>query len=118
MAALSSAVVLPSAGEGAPRITPTVEATQKGDFKASALALKASAANSVLARGILACVDDLVKTDRKLPRLTCNTLKKISLAAAFTADSSLDSVQFNAKAFSGEVQLMATPVGGGRGLPG
>lgn len=100
--ALPSAVVLPSEGEGGPKDPGDrrVEGALKKNFDVSALVLKASVANSVMARGILAWVEDLVKadckSDRKLSSATCNTLKKIFLAAAFTADS----VQYSAKALA------------------
>lgn len=67
------------------------------DFEASAFAVQASAANSMLA-----WVEDLTMSDLRLSRATCNTLK-ISLAAVFAADSLLDAMQFIAKALAANI---------------
>lgn len=45
-------------------------------------------------------MEDLIAKDKKLLRATHNTLKKMSLVAAFTADLSLDTLQFSAKALA------------------
>lgn len=97
--------IIPSEGEGGPKDScdPRVESALKRGFETSALALQASVANSVMARAMLSWIEDLEKSGEKLSRAGRNSLKKISLAAAFTANSSLDALQFTAKSLASNV---------------
>lgn len=68
----------------------------KKSFESLALALRAAAANSVMVQAMASWMEDFETSDVEMSQAARNYLKKISLAATFTADSSLVAVQFTA----------------------
>lgn len=76
-----------------------MEFALRRSFEASLLALRAHAVNSLMARAMKLWLDDLASSD-ELSRATKHTLKKIFMAAAFAANSSLDALQCSASALA------------------
>lgn len=105
VAALASSAIIPSEREGGPKdpCDRRVEAALKRGFETSSLALRATTANSVIARAMMAWIEELENSREKMSRTMRNSLRKISMAAAFTADSSLDTMQFIAKSLASNV---------------
>lgn len=99
--ALSSAVVILSEGEEGPKdaTDKRMEFFLKRSFEASAMALKAASANSIMARAAYVWANK-VAASSKLPKRFRSQLKKISLAAAFASDSLYDALQLSARALA------------------
>lgn len=95
IAALSTQSVLPSEGEGGPKdaCDRRIKATLKCCFEASAYALRA-ATMSLLSRATCLWADEMKKSARKL---------RMSLAAVFSSDESLDSLKFVSRAMAHSV---------------
>lgn len=95
VAAISSAAILPSEGKGGPKdsIDKRVETFLRRDFEASALALRATSANSIMARVAFVWANDLAKIP-KIPKKARSINKKISLVSAY------DSLQLSARAMA------------------
>lgn len=85
-----------------PRITATRkwESQLKHNFKFSSFSFRAVSANSIKARATFVWAEELAKEEKELPNRVKDTLKKISLAAAFAADSSLDMMHYYARAMA------------------
>lgn len=69
-----------------------VETFLKHNFEATALALKAASANSIMVRATYFSAKEL-SASSKLSKKAKSQLKKISLATAFALDSSFDTLQ-------------------------
>lgn len=80
-----------------------MESALRRDLEAPALAIRASAANSIVSQALMVGVEDLLASDKTLSRPMHNTLKKRSLAAAFSTDAPLEAMQFSARAVSANV---------------
>lgn len=105
VASLFSNSVLPPDGHELPRdpCDRRIEQALRRNFKASSAALRASNACSLFARAAYSWALDLSAADKKLPEGVKDVLKKITLAAAFSADASLDAIQMTARAMAGNV---------------
>lgn len=99
--ALSSAALIPLEGEGGPKdaTDKRVDTFLKRSFEATALALKAASATSVMARVAFVWAKE-VSSSSKLSKKFRSQLKKIYLAAAFASDSSYDALQLSARALA------------------
>lgn len=64
---------------------------------------EASSQASIMARAVISWVDKLAKSESELTKRALNSLKKISVAPAFMADTSLDSVQLSTRAMANQV---------------
>lgn len=80
-----------------------IELSLKRSFETSSQALRAAASNSLMARATCFWAEDMALKEPKLSKRAKNSLKKISLAAALTADSSYDARQLSARAMAPNV---------------
>lgn len=105
MAVLASSSVIPADGDGGPKdaCDRQIESGLQKSFDASALALRVASANLLMARATMSWIEDYQNSAGKLPKDLRNLFKKLSLAAGFAADSSLDALQFSAKAMASNV---------------
>lgn len=92
MVALPSTAVISSVWDGGPKdaTDKRVEASLKRNFEALALALKAAAANLIMARAAYVWANE-VAASTKLPKRFRSQLKKIVLASAFASAFASDS---------------------------
>lgn len=70
------------------------------NFKSASWAFRAASANSILACAAFIWTKELAKVEKDLPKRVKNMLKKIFLTAAFTADSSFDTMQYFPRAMA------------------
>lgn len=105
VAALASSSVIPADGDGGPKdaCDRHIEMALRKSFDASALALRAVSANSLMSRAMMSWIEEFQESAGKLPKDIRALLKKISLAASFAAESSLDALQFSAKSLASNV---------------
>lgn len=94
--------IIPADKDGGPKdaCDRRIETALQKSFDASALALRAALANSLMSRAMLSWMEEHQESAGKLPRDLRALLKNLSLAVGFAADSSLHALQFSAKALA------------------
>ena len=95
---LCSSSVLPTDADGLPKdpCDRKIELALRKSFEASATSLRASTASSLFARAVYSWASDLSAASSSIPKEIKDEFKKMALAAAFSADASLDAIQLSA----------------------
>lgn len=68
----------------------------------SSTSFRASTVSTLFSRTIYSSASDLVAAGSNIPKKLKNGLKKIALAAAFSADTSLDAIELLARAIASD----------------